>query len=57
VKAVDLMLDVLNTCVQNTKPSDAEAKKWAVDYGGAVESLTTKLRVSRDAQPLVVYRG
>ena len=56
-KAVDLMLDVLNTCVQNPKPSDADAKAWAVDYGRAVESLTTKLRVSRDARPLVVYRG
>jgi hypothetical protein len=51
------MLDVLNTCVPNPKPSDADAKAWAVDYGRAVESLTTKLRVSRGARPLVVYRG
>jgi hypothetical protein len=57
VKAVDLMLDVLNTCVQNPKPSDDVAKKWAVDYGRSVETLTTQLRVSRDARPLVVYLG
>ena len=57
VKAVDLMLDVLNTCVQNPKPSDAEAEAWAVGYGRAVETLTTQLRVSRDARPLVIYRG
>jgi hypothetical protein len=33
VKAVDLMLDVLNTCVQNPKPSDAEAEdgQWVTD--------------------------
>ena len=57
VEAVDLMLDVLNTCVQNPKPSDAGAKKWAVDYGRGVETLTTQLRVSRDARPLAVYQG
>jgi hypothetical protein len=57
VKAVDLMLDVLNTCVQNPKPSDDGAKAWAVDYGRAVETLTTQLQVSRDARPLVIYRG
>jgi hypothetical protein len=56
VKAVDLMLDVLNTCVQNPKPSEAEGKKWAADHGPAVQTLTTKLRVSRDARPLVIYR-
>jgi hypothetical protein len=56
-EAVDLMLDVLSTCVQNPKRSDAEAKKWAVDYGPVVETLTTKRRVIRDPRPLVVYRG
>jgi hypothetical protein len=54
---VDLMLDVLNTCVQNPKPSDNGARAWSVDYGRAVETLTTQLRVSRDARPLVIYRG
>ena len=57
VKAVDLMLDVLNTCVQNPKPSDDGAKAWAVDYGRAVETLTTQLQISRDARPRVIYRG
>jgi hypothetical protein len=57
VKAVDLMLDVLNTCVQNPKPSDAEAKAWAVSHWRAVGTITTQLRVSRDARPLVVYQG
>jgi hypothetical protein len=57
VKAVDLMLDVLNTCVQNPKPSDAGGNAWAVSYGRAVETLTAQLRVSRDARPLVVCRG
>ena len=41
---VDLFLDVLNTCAQNPpKPSDDGAKAWAVDYGRAVETLTTQL--------------
>ena len=57
VKAVDLLLDVLNTCVHAPKPSDNGAKAWAVDYGRAVQTLTTQLRVSRDARPLVIYRG
>ena len=30
------MFDVLNTCVQNPKPSDAGAEAWAVNYGRAV---------------------
>jgi hypothetical protein len=32
VNAVDLSLDVLNTCVQIQKPSDDGAKAWAVGY-------------------------
>jgi hypothetical protein len=57
VKAVDLMLDVLSTCGQNPKLSDAGAKAQAMSYGRALETLTTQIRVSRDARPLVIYRG
>jgi hypothetical protein len=30
VKAVDLLLDIFNTCLQSPKPSDDRAKAWAV---------------------------
>jgi hypothetical protein len=52
VRAVDLMLDVLNTCADKPKPTDKEAQEWATRYGPSIQTLTTKLRVSRDARPL-----
>ena len=52
VRAVELMLDVLNTCADDPKQSDAGAKQWADSYGPAIRTLTTKLRVSRAARPL-----
>jgi len=57
VKAVDLMLDVLNTCQRGPKSSDAGAKAWAVSFGPSVKSLAAMLSVSRDALPLVVYEA
>jgi hypothetical protein len=53
IRAVDLLVDVLTTCVANPKPQDREARKWTTNYGPSVQTMVTDLRVSRDAQPLV----
>lgn len=52
IRAVDLMLDVLNTCADNPKQSDAGARQWADSYGPSIRTLTAKLQVSRAARPL-----
>ncbi len=52
MRAVDLMLDVLNTCAAKPKASDVGARQWARSYSPAISTLTTKLRVSRTARPL-----
>lgn len=52
MRAVDLMLDVLNTFAAKPKASDGGARQWARSYSPAISTLTTKLRVSRTARPL-----
>lgn len=53
MRAVDLLRDVLVTCAETPKPGDAEACKWAADFGPGIRTLVTALAVSRDRQPLV----
>jgi hypothetical protein len=53
MRAVDLLVDVLTTCVDNPKPQDKEAEIWATRYNPATQNLVTKLRVSREVRPLV----
>lgn len=57
MRAVDLVVDVLGTCVASPKQSDAESVKWGDDYGPAVETITTMRDVSRDARPLITGLG
>jgi hypothetical protein len=52
-RAVQLLMDVLETCVRNPKRSDSGAVQWAKDYGPGVGILLTDHAVARDALPLV----
>ncbi len=53
MRAVDLLIDVLETCIANPKPGDKDAKAWANDYRSSVETLAMQRDVSRDARPIV----
>lgn len=41
IRAVDLLVDVLTTCVANPKPQDREARKWTTSYGPSVQTMVT----------------
>jgi len=53
MRAVDLLCDVLTTCIDNPKPTDADAKVWAANYASGFRAIETRLRIGREAQPLV----
>lgn len=51
-RALDLLADVLTTCVESPKPADADALSWSSSHRATVEEMLARLLLSREVQPL-----
>jgi hypothetical protein len=52
VRAVDLLLDVLTTCVASPKPAETDAVTWAKGASDGIAKLTARSTASRQQHPL-----